>query len=76
MIGETAMGWVDNTLADNLSQYQLINEYIQDGLDGQFDFVLYYADPLNVFANQSYGMDHARLLGAGERLGVPARRRS
>jgi glycosidase len=59
MIGETAMGWVDNNLTDNLSQYQLINEYIQDGLDGQFDFVLYYADPMNVFANQSYGMDHA-----------------
>lgn len=58
MTGETAMGWVDDTLADNLSQYQLINEYIQDGLDGQFDFVLYYADPMNVFANQSYGMDH------------------
>ncbi len=59
MVGETAMGWVDNTLSDNLSQYQLINEYVQDGLDGQFDFVLYYATPLNVFANQSYGMDHA-----------------
>ncbi len=59
MVGETAMGWVDNTLSDNLSQYGLINEYIYDGLDGQFDFVLYYADPLNVFANQSYGMDHA-----------------
>jgi len=57
MTGETAMGWVDDTLSDNLSQYQLINEYIQDGLDGQFDFVLYYADPMNVFANQSYGMD-------------------
>ena len=59
MIGETAMGWVDNTLSDNLSQYQLISQYVQDGLDGQFDFVLYYADPLNVFANQSYGLDHA-----------------
>jgi glycosidase len=59
MVGETAMGWVDNTLADNLSQYQLISEYVGDGLDGQFDFVLYYAVPMNVFANQSYGMDHA-----------------
>ena len=59
LTGETAMGWVDDNLNDNLSQYQLINEYIQDGLDGQFDFVLYYADPMNVFANQSYGMDHA-----------------
>ena len=59
MVGETAMGWVDNTLADNLSQYQLISQYVNDGLDGQFDFVLYYAVPLNVFANQSYGLDHA-----------------
>ncbi len=60
MTGETAMGWVDDTLADNLSQYQLISQYIDpDGLDGQFDFVLYYADPLNVFANQSFGLDHA-----------------
>jgi glycosidase len=59
MIGETAMGWVDNNLQDNLSQYQLISQYVQDGLDGQFDFVLYYADPMNVFANQSYGLDHA-----------------
>jgi len=59
MVGETAMGWVDNTLSDNLSQYQLISEYVNDGLDGQFDFPLYYADPMNVFANQSYGLDHA-----------------
>ncbi len=59
MIGETAMGWVDNTLSDNLSQYSLISQYVNDGLDGQFDFVMYYADPLNVFANQSYGLDHA-----------------
>ena len=59
MIGETAMGWVDNNLQDNLSQYQLISQYVQDGLDGQFDFVLYYADPINVFANRSYGLDHA-----------------
>ena len=61
MTGETAMGWnSDNILADSLSQYQLVSQYINpDGLDGQFDFTLYYADPLNVFANQSYGMDHA-----------------
>ena len=59
MIGETAMGWVDNTLGDNLSQYNLISQYVNDGLDGQFDFVLYYADPMNVFASRSYGLDHA-----------------
>jgi glycosidase len=60
MTGETAMGWVDDTLADNLSQYQLISQYIDpDGLDGQFDFVLYYAVPLNVFATTNRGMIHA-----------------
>jgi glycosidase len=59
MVGETAMGWSGNKLSDNLPQYQVINEYIQDGLDGQFDFVLYYAVPMNVFANQTYGMIHA-----------------
>ncbi len=59
LIGETAEGWVDDTLADNLSQYALISQYVADGLDGQFDFVLYYADPLPVFALQSRGLDHA-----------------
>jgi glycosidase len=60
MTGETAMGWSGDSLAANASQYQLISQYIQpDGLDGQFDFVLYYAVPLNVFANFSKGMIHA-----------------
>ena len=60
MTGETAMGWVDDVLADDLSQYQLISQYISpDGLDGQFDFVLYYAVPLNVFATTTKGMIHA-----------------
>ena len=60
MTGETAMGWIDDNLADDLSQYSLISQYIRpDGLDGQFDFVLYYAVPLNVFAAESKGMIHA-----------------
>jgi glycosidase len=60
MTGETAMGWSGDNLSDNLGQYQLISQYIQpDGLDGQFDFVLYYAVPMNVFALQSKGMPHA-----------------
>jgi glycosidase len=60
MTGETAMGWSGDSLAANAGQYGLISQYIQpDGLDGQFDFVLYYAVPLNVFANFSKGMVHA-----------------
>jgi glycosidase len=60
MTGETAMGWSGDKLSDNLGQYQLISQYIRpDGLDGQFDFVLYYAVPMNVFAFQSKGMPHA-----------------
>jgi glycosidase len=60
MTGETAMGWSGDTLSANAGQYGLISQYIDpDGLDGQFDFVLYYAVPLNVFANQTKGMIHA-----------------
>ena len=59
MTGETAMGWNGDNLADNLSQYQLISQYISpDGLNGQFDFVLYYAVPMNVFATTTKGMIH------------------
>jgi len=60
MTGETAMGWSGDSLQANAGQYGLISQYIDpDGLDGQFDFVLYYAVPMNVFANQSKGMIHA-----------------
>ncbi|HUJ61929.1 MAG TPA: alpha-amylase family glycosyl hydrolase [Kofleriaceae bacterium] len=60
MTGETAMGWNGDNLNDNLSQYQLISQYIDpDGLNGQFDFVLYYAVPMNVFATTARGMIHA-----------------
>ncbi|HEY1548022.1 MAG TPA: alpha-amylase family glycosyl hydrolase [Kofleriaceae bacterium] len=59
MTGETAMGWVDDNLSDDLGQYQLISQYINpDGLTGQFDFVLYYAVPMNVFATTARGMIH------------------
>jgi glycosidase len=53
------MGWSGGNLANNASQYGTINEYLADGLDGQFDFVLYYAVPLNVFADQSMGVGQA-----------------
>jgi glycosidase len=60
MTGETAMGWTDGTLATNQSQYDTISYYIgPHGLDGQFDFVLYYAVPMNVFTNDNHGMIHA-----------------
>jgi glycosidase len=60
MTGETAMGWSGDNLADNAGQYGLISQYIDpDGLDGQFDFVLYYAVPLNVFASAAKGLIHA-----------------
>jgi glycosidase len=60
MTGETAMGWGGDNLSDSLPDYQLISNYITpDGLNGQFDFVLYYAVPLNVFATRSKGMPHA-----------------
>jgi glycosidase len=72
MTGETAMGWSNcdgaaagydtngDDLSCNASQYQTINEYLGfDGLDGQFDFPLYYAVPLNDFASTTYGMSQA-----------------
>jgi glycosidase len=71
MTGETAMGWsncdgaaagFDNgsDLACNDYQYQTINEYLgPQGLDGEFDFPLYYAVPLNDFASTTFGMSQA-----------------
>jgi glycosidase len=72
MTGETAMGWsncdgaeagYDTSGADlacNASQYQLINEYLgPTRLNGQFDFPLYYAVPLNDFASSSFGLAEA-----------------
>ena len=57
MTGETAMGWSNCGLACNQSQYDTINEYIGpeaqggNGLDGQFDFVTYYAVPMQVWVS-------------------------
>ncbi len=57
--GETAMGWSGDDLAANADQYGTINRYLgPDGLDGQFDFVLYHAVVDNVFVHQSKGMIH------------------
>jgi neopullulanase len=60
MTGETAMGWSNCDLACNQPQYDLINEYLgPTRLDGQFDFPLYYAVPLNDFASNTFGLDQA-----------------
>jgi glycosidase len=72
MTGETAMGWSNcdgaaagydtsgGDLSCNASQYGTINEYLGfDGLNGEFDFPLYYAVPLNDFASSTYGMAQA-----------------
>ncbi|HEY3807328.1 MAG TPA: alpha-amylase family glycosyl hydrolase [Kofleriaceae bacterium] len=73
MTGETAMGWNGDNLSDNLSQYQLISEYIDpDGLNGQFDFVLYYAVPMNVFATTTKGMIHLDYWTTESQLQYPA----
>jgi glycosidase len=73
MTGETAMGWNGDNLSDNLSQYQLISEYIDpDGLNGQFDFVLYYAVPMNVFATTAKGMIHLDYWTTESQLQYPA----
>lgn len=57
--GETAMGWAGDDLAANESEYGTINQYMgPDGLDGQFDFVLYHAVVDNVFVHDNKGMIH------------------
>lgn len=57
--GETAMGWVGHDLESNLGEYETISRYIApQGLDGQFDFVLYHAVSYNVHAYGEYGYLH------------------
>lgn len=51
LLGETAMGWVDGSIAQNREQYDTIKRYMGPAaLDGQFDFVLYHAVPYRSFA--------------------------
>ncbi len=63
LMGETAMGWDSGAGPDaggNVENYGTISRYIgPDALDGQFDFVLYYAGALS-FAGDApgRGMSH------------------
>jgi glycosidase len=51
LLGETAMGWNEGTIADNADNYDTIKRYLGPaGLDGQFDFVWYHAIAYRVFA--------------------------
>lgn len=60
MTGETAMGWNGDTLAANQDQYDTISRYIgPNGLDGQFDFVLYHGVSYRTFAYDQKGLLHA-----------------
>ena len=60
LMGETAMGWSDCADPCNDENYDTISSYVGPlGLDGQFDFVLYYAATFLPFAYQDKGMIHA-----------------
>ena len=60
LTGETAMGWGGHDIEDNREEYGTISRYIgPDALDGQKDFVIYHAVSYNVFAFDTYGMQHA-----------------
>jgi glycosidase len=60
LTGETAMGWDGSGcgLACNVTEnYSIINEYIgPNDLTGQFDFVAYYAVPMQSFVADYQGM--------------------
>lgn len=60
LMGETAMGWSDCADPCNDENYGTISKYIgPQGLDGQFDFVLYHGVSYRTFAYGDKGMLHA-----------------
>ncbi len=60
LLGETAMGWNDGSIADNRENYDTIKRYMgPGGLDGQFDFVLYHSIAYRVFAYDERRFVHA-----------------
>ncbi|MEO8703327.1 MAG: alpha-amylase family glycosyl hydrolase [Kofleriaceae bacterium] len=59
LLGETAMGWGGDDVANSLPEYATIARYIGDrALSGQFDFVLYHATASRVWADDANGMLH------------------
>lgn len=59
LLGETAMGWNDGTVADNRENYDTIKRYMgPDALDGQFDFVWYHGIAYRVFAYDEHRFLH------------------
>lgn len=78
MMGETAMGWSDCGLGCNKDQYDTISRYIRtqpdgpQGLDGQFDFVLYHAVPYRSFAKDEKGLIHADYWAQASQWEYPA----
>ncbi len=60
LMGETAMGWSDCADPCNDGNYGTIAKYVgPQGLDGQFDFVLYHGVSYRTFAYGEKGMLHA-----------------
>lgn len=60
LMGETAMGWSDCADPCNDENYGTISKYIgPQGLDGQFDFVLYHGVSYRTFAYGDQGFAHA-----------------
>ncbi|MBN1774472.1 MAG: glycosyl hydrolase [Deltaproteobacteria bacterium] len=71
--GETAMGWAGDDLEANREQYETISRYIgPNGLDGQFDFVLYHAVAYRVFAYDGRGYLHLDYWTLQSQLQYPA----
>ncbi len=59
LLGETAMGWSGDNVADNQVQYDTISRYIGPrALNGQFDFVLHHATASRVWTDDLDGMLH------------------
>ncbi|HEY3450372.1 MAG TPA: alpha-amylase family glycosyl hydrolase [Myxococcales bacterium] len=60
LTGETAMGWIDCADPCNDINYGTISQYVGPfGLDGQVDFVNYYATTIPTFAYGDKGFIHA-----------------
>ena len=60
LMGETAMGWSDCPDPCNDENYGTISKYVgPQGLDGQFDFVLYHGVSYRTFAWGTTSLTHA-----------------